>query len=478
LALSLAVFSAAAFAAAPAPGTPSITLPATAPAAVPATAPAPVIVTLPPATSAPAATTPAPIPLPASSTAAELPAVTQPFVASITGDKVYVRSGADQKYYEIGQLVKGDLVYIIGTSKGWYQILPPNGSFCMISKEFVELDPAATGTTTSATGTIKGDYVNVHAGTAINKDRDPYAIVAPPLRKGTHVKILGSSQSYYEIAPPDKTAFFVSGQFVKATTTDYKVPQLKLPSGAAGPTGITVEAPTTMPTVSVVLLQNTGTNTTAQTTAATNPSDSSNPALAANNPPTLPPLVPAVIFSETATARFNEVNARYQSESKKAPADQNLDGFLKDFKDILAMENISPSVKAGTEADLTAIDRTLTVQRLVQEQTAAQDSTKKQSDALREQYESAEKAIAAAREAGPYSAEGRLQTSTIVTGKYALVNPQTGRVVAYVDPSTAAVDVGTLIGKYVGVRGITKRMEGSDINVIQVSNATLMPEPH
>jgi hypothetical protein len=96
---------------------------------------------------------------------------------------------------------------------------------------------------------------------------------------------------------------------------------------------------------------------------------------------------------------------------------------------------------------------------------------------LRAQYDAAEKAIAAAREAGPYNAEGLLQSSTIVAGKYALVNPQTGRVVAYVDPASAAVDIGTLVGKYVGVRGISKKMEGSEVTVIQVNNATLMPQP-
>ena len=446
--------------------------PTTAPAAIsPAPAPAtpatPILAVPGPATAAapttaPAATAPANVVV-----AADAP-FAQAFVASITGDKVYVRSGPDQKYYEIGQLVKGDLVYVVGVNKGWYQILPPNGAFCMLAKEFVEPDNGG------ATGTVKGDYVNVHAGSAIYKNADPYAVLPPSLRKGTKVKILGATDKYYEIAPPEKAYFFVSAQYVKAAPgAEYKVAQLKLPAGVTGPAGITVEAPTTVPTVAAVVPQTPGLETPAvQGTAAGNTATGGG---AGTTP--LPVLVPKVTYSETATAKFSEANARYQDEARKPPAQQNVGGLLQEFKDILALENVSPSVKAGAQADIAAIERTMTVQRLIVEQAAANDATKKESDALRQQYEEAEKAIAAAREAGPYSAEGLLQTSTIVAGKYALVNPQTGRVVAYVDPASASIDIGSLVGKYIGVRGVSKKMEGSDITVIQVNNATLMPQP-
>ena len=408
----------------------------------------------PPPATAPA-TAPAAIAVPAPGGVAEAP-FTQAFVASITGDKVYVRSGPDTKYYEIGQLVKGDLVYVVGASKGWYLILPPNGAFCMLSKEFVE--PDAGG----ATGTLKGDYVNVHAGSANYPNADPYAVLPPSLRKGAKVKILGATDKYYQIAPPETAYFFVSAQYVKAAPgTSYKVAQLKLSAGAIGPTGVTVEAPTSVPPLAVFV--------------PGPEAPLAGGAGAAGQP--LPVLVPKVTYSETATAKFNDANARYQDESRKPPAQQNVEGLLAEFKDIAAMENISPSVKAGAQADIAAIERTMTVQRLIIEQAVVTEATKKESEALRAQFDAAEKAIAAAREAGPYNAEGLLQTSTIVSGKYALVNPQTGRVVAYVDPASAAVDIGALVGKYVGVRGISKKMEGSEITVIEVNNATLMPQP-
>ena len=452
----------------------SLALPAfsqTMPSTSAATEPATPLITIAPATEPTPAVTraiPATAPAPATPSAET---VTQAFVATITADKVYVRSGPGTPYYEMGQLGKGDLVYVVGSSRGWYQILPPNGTYCMVAKEFVDAD--------GKDGTVKGDYVNIRAGTAINKNRDPSAVLTV-VRKGTKLKIIGSTDKYYEVAPPERALVYISPQFVKAAPgTEYKVPELKLPPGATAPSMTTVEPPTAPPIATgggtIVIPPEPGTGGV----PTPGPITGGAPVPAPGNTVAPAPVEPPkpVVFSDAATTKFNDTNAKYQEESKKPPADQSVESLLKDFKDILAMENISPSVKAGSEANIAAIERTMTVQRLMKEQAAANEATNKQSEALRQQFDEAEKAIAAAREAGPYSAEGVLQSSTIVKGKYALVNPQTGRVVAYVDPAAASVDIGSLVGKYIGVRGITKKMEGSDIAVIQVSNATLMPQP-
>ena len=149
----------------------------------PATAPALTIEPLSriaPPTTAPAGGTAA------APAAAELAPVTQPFVAQVTGDKVYVRSGPGTSYYELGQLSKGDLVYVVGTKSGWYQILPPNGTFCLIAKEFVEVD--AAGGAAPSSGTVKGDYINVRAGTAINRSRE---ICSPSSNTPSAIEISG-----------------------------------------------------------------------------------------------------------------------------------------------------------------------------------------------------------------------------------------------------------------------------------------------
>ena len=460
--------------------TPAVPAPGATPAATPVASP-----TTPAASATPVA--------PQGSGTQEVAAVTQPFVATISSDRVYVRAGPGTAYYEMGQLGKGDLVYVVGSSRGWYQILPPNGTFCMIAKEFADVDA-------SGTATVKGDYINIRAGTALNRTRDPSAVLTV-VRKGTKLRVLGTTDKYLEVAPPEKAYVYISPQFVTQTQgVEYRVPQLKLPEGVSAPSVSTVTAPTSPPALAsgsgagapgggsgggatlVIPLPGSGMAGPAPTGGS-----GATPIAAAPVTPTpaegsgaatpVSPPVPKVTFSETAMARFKDANSRYQEEAKKPPVQQNVDSFLSEFKSILAIENISPSVKAGAEADVAAIERTLTVQKMVQEQATADAVTKQESEALRAQFDAAEKALAAAKREGPYSAEGVLQTSTIVSGKYSLVNPKTRRVVAYIDPASASVDVGSLIGKYIGVRGISTKMEGSDITLIQVSNATLMPEP-
>ena len=36
--------------------------------------------------------------------------------------------------------VEGDTVQVVGTKSGWFEIFPPNGTYCLIIKDAVELD--------------------------------------------------------------------------------------------------------------------------------------------------------------------------------------------------------------------------------------------------------------------------------------------------------------------------------------------------
>jgi uncharacterized protein YgiM (DUF1202 family) len=438
----------------------------------PATAPAAASAVIPPS--------PAPV---VTAAPTELPAVTQAFVATVTDNRVNVRSGPGTAYYEMGQLGKGDLVYVVGTSKDWYKILPPNGTFCMIAKEFVD---AAAGATS---GTVKADYINVRAGTAVNKSRDPSAVLAV-VRKGTQVHILGSTDQYYQIAPPEQAYVYVSSQFIKAVPgTEYKVADLKLPNGAVNPFAHTVDAPTGTPSIAALP---TAPVAPAGTVGATIdiPSTATPPAAggvetpgataAGSTPPVTPEVTPipaAVTFSAAARTRFNEVNARFLEESKKPLVDQDVAQFTKDFQDILAMNNVSPTIQQSAQANLKALERTATLQRLMKEQAASAEMTKQQTDALRKQLEASQKLIDATRANQPFINEGVLKSSTVVAGKYALVNPQTGRTVAYIDPANSSVDMSIFMNHYIGVRGEKKKVDGADIEVITVRDATLMPQP-
>jgi uncharacterized protein YgiM (DUF1202 family) len=424
----------------------------------------------PPTPAAPGSTSAAP---------AATPALTQPFVGTVNADRVYVRSGPGTAYYELGHVARGDLLQVVGAKGQWFAIFPPNGTFCMIAKEFVEPD------STGKSGTVKADYVNLRAGTALYKNRDPSAVLCV-VRKGQKLAILGQTDKYFQVAPTERAYVYISQQFVTPAPagTDYKIPDLKLPAGVTGPAKDTVTAPGALPSTTDSLAA-TPTNPTNPTTPSVNPTEPrptvepgpSAPEMHAETSPAMPIPQPALTFSKDAYHKFAELNDRYQAELQKPVGTRELDGLIKDYKALLEQkDSLPPSVRMGSESRIAALEKLATIQRLQKESTASADTLAQQRKALQEQYSAAEKAIEDYEKTGPYLAEGTLQTSTAVTGKYALVNPVTGRTVAYVDPASQ-IDIGSLLGKYIGVRGVTKKAEGTQVTVIEVKNATLLPAP-
>jgi hypothetical protein len=349
----------------------------------------------------------------------------------------------------------------------------------MIAKDMLEPDAGGK------TGTVKADYVRLRAGSALYKNRNPDAVLGLA-RKGQKLTILGQTDKYYEVAPTDRVYVYISQQFVAPAPagTEYKIPELKLPAGVTGPAKDTVTAPGALPSAEEPLVT---TPSTPATPAAPSVSPSepraqvetgtATPDMQAQTKPALPTPQPAVTFSKDAYNKFAELNDRYQTELQKPVGTRDLDPLIKDYKALLEQkEGLPPSVRMGSESRIAALEKLATIQRLQKESAASADTLAQQRKALQEQYSAAEKAIEDYEKTGPYLAEGTLQTSTAVSGKYALVNPVTGRTVAYVDPASQ-IDIGSLLGKYIGVRGVTKKAEGTDVNVIQVKNATLLPAP-
>jgi uncharacterized coiled-coil protein SlyX len=258
----------------------------------------------------------------------------------------------------------------------------------------------------------------------------------------------------------------VSPQFVKSAgvASEYRVPELKLPVGVAGPSKNTVSAPTTLPSPTVEITPpepgavDTGVPVTGETHTA------------------LAPPQPAKTFSSDGYTRFNALYGRYQKELQKPVGQRDLDALIADYKSLAGSNGLPPSVAQGSEARIAALEKLAAIQRLTKENAASSDALTERQKALQQQYAQAEQAIKDYEQTGPYLAQGRLQTSTAVEGKYALVNPWTGRVVAYVDPQ-ADIDVGSLLGKFIGVRGSSHTADGTNMTVIQVKNATLLPMP-
>ncbi|MHC4532707.1 MAG: SH3 domain-containing protein [Planctomycetota bacterium] len=133
-----------------------------------------------------------------------------PYMAEITGDNVYIRSGPGTNFYDCGKLNKGDKVKVIGKQFSWARIVPPPGSFSWISIQYVSIDSA-----NPTVGTVTGDRVRVYAGSDhVEPLHSTY--LQGKLDRGDKVKLLGEQKDdYYKIAPLSFAYLWVSTNYTK-----------------------------------------------------------------------------------------------------------------------------------------------------------------------------------------------------------------------------------------------------------------------
>ncbi len=133
-----------------------------------------------------------------------------PYIAEITGDNVYVRSGPGTNYYSCGRINKGNRVKVVSTQFSWSRIVPPAGSFSWISMQYVEIDP-----NNPTVGTVTGDNIRVYAGSDTVKPLYSTTLQLK-LNQGDKVKLLGEEKdNYYKIAPPAGAYLWVSTQYTR-----------------------------------------------------------------------------------------------------------------------------------------------------------------------------------------------------------------------------------------------------------------------
>ncbi|UCE99214.1 MAG: SH3 domain-containing protein [Planctomycetota bacterium] len=163
-----------------------------------------------------------------------------PYVAEITGDNVNVRSGPGTNYYRSGELDTGARVKVVASKFSWSQIVPPEGSFSWISKQYVSLDTA-----NPTVGTVTGDNVRVYAGSPY---REPIHSDTPQLKlnTGDKVKLMGEEKDdYYKIVPPSGAYLWVSTKYTEPLGPVGEVPLVaEKPAEAEGPTAKADDLPT------------------------------------------------------------------------------------------------------------------------------------------------------------------------------------------------------------------------------------------
>ncbi len=400
------------------------------------------------------------------------------FIGQINARDVNVRSGPGLSYYAIGQLARGDLIQVTGERNGWYRFAAPAGARCYIARQFVTL--GADGTT----GTVTGSFVNVRAASALTPASN-YAVVNI-LNNGAHVSITGQTPTYDIIRAPKGTGFYILARFVSPAPagSTYVTPQLKMPAGFSG-SGL---ATGSVSAVSATPKSNSTTGglsapvapvspvvpvpTPATTQNAPTPPSSNNASATVVNMPTLPP--PAASFNPNTYDAFNTLNRQMQVQFNKPILNRKLQPLLAGFENLLQRQNVPTFIRRGCIARIKLLKKQIAIQKIV----AASRNQKPLTAVLapyQQKWEQSQKELIKAQENAPYIAYGILKTSTVIKN-YALMDPVTGRVVAYLEP-TSKIDIAKLLGSYIGVKGEVVSRTGVVVHVIKVSTATMFPEP-
>ena len=429
------------------------------------------------------------------------------YIGQVNASEVNVRSGPKLAYYPVGQLKRGQLVKVVGTVNSWDRIAAPAGTRCYISRQFVHL--SADG----STGHVSADYVYLRAASPLTP-ASHYAVVGL-VRRGTHVSITGATKNFYVIRPPHGTDFYVSGQFIMPAPADatYITPQISMPAGFKGP-GL----PGTSPAPEGTALSGAGNSAALNTPAANSgptpaegsggggqvvpiPTTGSNSAkIGGNTPESGPalaggggviPVIPGVgkapsansatttvgnpvKLNTNAYAAFSRLNRKTQREFRKPVLHRNLTPLLADYRKLAAEPNLPPSVKQGTAEWIKEIKNGIKVQELAK----AAANTPAISNVIapyQQKWEKSQNLVNSAITHAPYLAKGILKTSDAIHD-YALVDPVTGRVVAYLKPASK-IDIAKLLGSYIGVKGVVDGKTGVVIRLIDVYTATMLPMP-
>jgi uncharacterized protein YgiM (DUF1202 family) len=399
-----------------------------------------------PGNTAPVSAAPA-----AEANALNLPAF--PFLAEITNDDVYIRSGPGTQYYNCGKARKAEKVKVVDNKFSWLQIVAPAGSYSWISKQYVQIDPQ-----NNTIGTVIGDAVRVYAGS----DEVPplhSTSMQVKLNKGDKVTIVGEEKDgHCKIAPPEGAYLWVSSQHAKPLGT------LMAPAQARTPT---------QPQTSVM-------PTTAHPVPATPfPTDSGSlkPQVSSPNEPNDPnmPSAPApapITMEEQRMSQVQVLKEKVAAERTKPAADQNFADIKKEIMDV-AGDKEAPKAAHNAQSLLKVIER-IELSQEVAKSVKVQDE---QFGKTQQQIESAKnEQLSKLVDKSIFAAIGKFMESPLFAetpgAKYYRVVDDNGKTQCYARPTGAAadVDLSKFVDKKVGLVGTIEANAEMGEAVVQFTN--------
>jgi uncharacterized protein YgiM (DUF1202 family) len=346
-----------------------------------------------------------------------------------TGD-VYVRSGPDDSYYATMRLPVGTPLTVVGIKNDWLKVVPPPGSFCYVSKLFIQSEGDGSF------GRVTRADINVRAGSDQNALK---TTVLGRLNSGDEIKILGQQDEYYKIAPPQGVYLYVNKQFVNPVKALGAAPATVDNTVTAAPSGATVA-------------------TVAD--AATQPSPgevvtTSNPTAPATQPAVAeaPPAPPQPSPAEIAETTFQTLESDFAAASQKPLEQQPVSDLAKRYDQMVKNTDLQPSERNTASFRLAVLNVRMDAQRRLAELDSMQTEAAKKAQSLKAEEDELQKRLDS-HDVTVYTAVGTLRPSSLQYGAqtlYRLADPATGHTVIYLRGDNGAAL--NLLNQFVGVRG-------------------------
>ena len=411
-----------------------------------------------------------------------------PYIAEINAQDVYVRSGAGTAYYFTRKLDAPARVTVTGRKYGWAEILPPEGSFSWIYKNYVKLDPANPGI-----GLVTGDTVRVWAGSDRVAPANSSSMQAK-LNTGDLVRLIDTQGTgdYYRIEPPAGARLYVSQKYL-----DYvgPVPVIKpiLPPRPGTTPQTTVSespqtqpgtTPTTQPKPTVDPGQGTPVTETTEAGPQT-PSGTTEPGQPTGTETSTPsdatavaPQIPVAANEKEFIRQCREIEKRIKAELAKPLAQQDY-AALREQLDAIQGNPAAGNAKVYAAYYLSRIE----AYELVREATEQVQRNEEQLAAIRKKVEAdLEAKMKQIPNRGRFLLRGRIKPSNIYTAKTGqkrfIMLDETGRIVAYAIPANtiAGLKVKNVLDEVVGLVGKVVSDPKNPVTLIEFTEVEVIGE--
>jgi len=360
----------------------------------------------------------------------------------VAANDVYVRSGGSMNHYTICKLNAGDRVTVVGQNGKWYEILPPEGAFSLISGDYVD-------TADDKNGVVNGNNVRVRAGSLLNTHK---YTVQRLLSKGAEVTILGrNADGFLRIAPPEGATLWISAEFLAPISHGTIAPRADETS--VGPSSDDDSSPPG----------------NSETDAGAGSKRLPSRGEARGHRGTMLAALPATRERRLLAT----IDAEVEVELAKPLLDRKIDPFVERYQ-VLVGQDEDAFAKRYALARVEQLNTMNEIAGTVRKVRTLGDRT----DARRLEFlaERTERRQAEVPTPSGIDARGVLRVSALypegsLPRRYRLVDTSTSteRTIAYVDiPADAGMNINALLGRYVGVRASRKRLMAGGVNPIPV----------